>query len=158
VARRASKVKRALKTRIATWQVRTAAIAVTLVVCLWLAGCGDVGAGTPSGADFMAKGNAICKRIFQRMSATGGASGDRLSPAESKRRFLAAIQGEIDALHVLGAPVGEEARVSAMLDSAQKGLDKANGDPTRLLKPGNPFTAYRRTAYLLGLTSCAFPF
>jgi hypothetical protein len=131
---------------------------MTLIAGLWGTGCGDVGVGALSKADFAAKGNRICEQILRnsKTKTARQASGRRLTRAELNRSIVAGVQREVDALHVLGAPAGEEARVSAMLDLAQKGLDQAHGDPKRLLKPGSPSTAARREAFQLGLMSCAF--
>jgi len=136
----------------------TKLIVATILAGACLAGCGGGGLGTPSRTDFLEKGNAICKGTIEHLRSDQNPGGPQPSADEQKRRVQAAMQAEIDALQVLGAPPGLKARFSQMLDSAQKGLNEARGDPRLLLKTGNPFTAFRRSAYLLGLTNCAFFF
>ncbi len=132
------------------------AVSATLIVGVWATGCGSSGGGTPSRVEFLRQGNAICAQTVERLRAAAQApAGKRPSPKQAKSTAIAAIQGEIDALRLLGSPPGEQARVTAMLDAGQRGLNEAKGDPELLVKISNPFAAFRRMAFRYGLPACA---
>jgi len=81
------------------------------------------------------------------------------SPARADRCDDVAKQlaSQIDGIKALGAPTGDEAQVTAIVDSAQSALDKAKADPTTLLQnnPKNdPFAKANQLTKAYGLTAC----
>ena len=138
------------------------AIAATLIAGL-AAGCGSSNSNSTSTAAlskaaFLAKANAICKQGNQKQSAAQQALGK--SPTQAQiTSFVTAtaipnIQAQIVQIRALGAPSGDQAKVTSMLALAQVDLNKVKSDPT-LLTSGNQFANFAAVAHPYGLTSCA---
>jgi len=144
---------------------RGLAFVAVLTTGLAVAGCGG-GNGTSttaaiSKADFLKKGNAICKKGNQSIKLAG----NHLLPqgkqptAAQKQQFtnvaLLTIQAEILRVKRLGAPPGDEAKVNAIIASAQAALQKVKQDPSVLFKQNSdPFAEANKLANAYGLTAC----
>jgi hypothetical protein len=151
--------------------VRAIALAATLVVVCFAAGCGSSNktastATTPTltKAQFLAQGNAICAGGNQKLSALQKALektfGNHAPNAAQlgtyvTTTFAPIIQGQIDKLRSLGAPAGEQATLTSLLGLAQADLNKVKGNPTALISERRPFADFARAAHSYGLTSCA---
>ena len=69
--------------------------------------------------------------------------------------IIPAVQKEIDELHALGAPEGEEERVEEILDAAGEALEEGEEDPAGLVSGGGDFFAgVNKMANEYGLTVC----
>jgi hypothetical protein len=138
------------------------AVAATLVLALVSAGCGSSSKSSTTAAlskpQFLAQGNAICGRGNQSFGAADKALGNQPSKAQITtfvtRTFAPDIQSQIDGLRALGAPSGDQAAVSNMLDVAQTDLNKIKSNPA-LLASGAGFAEFAHLAHPYGLTACA---
>jgi hypothetical protein len=89
--------------------------------------------------------------------------GAKLGKSPTKAQVTAAvnnsyvpfIQGQINGIKALGAPAGDEATVTNMLNLAQADLNKIKSDPTLLLGKTNQFANFAKVAHPYGLTTCA---
>jgi hypothetical protein len=144
------------------------AVAAVFTVGLVLTACGSSSNSTTSTtaaltkAEFVKKGNAICKKGNQQINQAG----KTIFPTKQKptsaqlNKFATAaetsIQSQINQLKALGAPAGDQAKVTALLATSQANLNKVKQDPT-LLTSGNqhPFAAAAKLLHAYGLTACA---
>jgi hypothetical protein len=148
------------------------AVAVTLVVGLVAGGCGSSGKGTTSTAtkpalskaQFLAEGNAICRQGNQKLAATQRALEKTVgnhAPTQAQitayvnAAFAPSIEGQIEQIRALGAPSGEQATVTNILDLAQTDLNRVKSKPTLLAANSDPFASFARLAHPYGLTACA---
>jgi hypothetical protein len=139
-----------------------AAIAVGVPV----AGCGSNDSSTSSTstqsaitkADFVAQANAICAKGNQAQRKAQTKLGKNATQAQAKAlvtgTFVPNIQGQIDAIKALGAPVGDQSTVTKMVSLAQADLDKLKADPNQIGNE-NLFSDFAAVAHPYGLTSCA---
>ncbi len=145
-----------------TWLILTAA----LILGVGAAGCGSSNKSTTAStttasitkAELLTKGNAICTLGNQRLGAAQNALGNKPSDAQItafvKSKFGPDIQSQIDGIRALGAPSGEQATVTGMLNLAQSELSKIESKPS-LLAGGPPFVDFAKVAHAYGLTACA---
>jgi hypothetical protein len=153
------------------------AVATTAVV---VAGCGggstttttSAGASGATGAQgaplsksqFLAKGNAICKKGNQAIQKAASQQFPKGGPKPSASQIqdfatktvIPNIQEQVTAIKALPAPSGDEAKVTAITDAAQAAIDKAKQDPTSITGNGpGPFAQTNKLARAYGLTVCA---
>ena len=146
------------------------AIAVTLVVGLVASGCGSSSskstastATTPalSKPQFLAQGNAICRQGNQRLGAAQDKAFGHNEPSQAQitayvtNAFAPDIQSQISAIRALGAPSGDQATVTTMLDVAQADLNRVKSNPALLTSNSPPFADFAKLAHPYGLTACA---
>jgi hypothetical protein len=140
-----------------------AAVAALLIVGL-AAGCGSSNSSSTSTAalskpSFLAKANAICKQGSQKQGAAQSALGKQPSQTQVttyvNSSFAPNIQAQIDGVRALGAPSGDQATVTKMLDMAQADLNKVKASPALLTGKADPFADFANLAHPYGLTSCA---
>ena len=149
--------------RPAAWLILTA----SLILGVGAAGCGSNNKSTTTStvataaitkAEFLAKGNTICVQGNQRLGAAQNSLGAKPSQAQItafvKSTFGPGIQSQIDEIRALGAPNGEQATVTNMLNLAQTDLSKIESNPA-LLASGPPFVDFAKLAHSYGLTACA---
>jgi hypothetical protein len=115
-----------------------------------LIGCGggdETTTGYPPGVarpidkvEFLREADRICESTNARVEAAaddlvGGRNGP--PPAEVRRIVLAivipALQTEVDAISSLGAPEGDERKVSAIIAAVEAGIDELRADPLSAL-------------------------
>jgi uncharacterized protein with beta-barrel porin domain len=148
------------------------AVAAILTVGLVLVACGssnDNNTSTTAAltkAQFDKQGNAICKKGNQQINKVANQTFTKKKypngppPKSVQVKFatdtlIPNIQTEIDGIKALGAPKGDEAKVNAIVTSAQGALDQAKKDPTVLLQNGpGPFKPTNKLANAYGLTVC----
>jgi hypothetical protein len=150
------------------------AFALILTVGLVAAGCGSSNNSSTSTtaaltkAEFLKKGNAVCKKGNQQINTAANQTFSRKKypngppPKSLQVKFatdtvIPSIQTQINGIKALSPPSGDEAKVKAIVDSAQAALDKAKADPTALLQnnPKNdPFAETNKLANAYGLTVC----
>ncbi len=138
-----------------------------LVLGLGVAGCGSSSSKSSSTVttasitktEFLAKGNAICEASNRRTAAAGAALGSNPTRAQIVRvvdtKFVPSIQTAIDEIRALGAPSGDQAKVSGMMNLAQADLNKVKRDPLLLVGSGSVFHDFASEAHAYGLTRCA---
>jgi hypothetical protein len=145
-----------------------------LVSCMALAvfaiGCGS---GSGSGdedsltkAEFIAQGDAICKKIKKKAQTEynkaaakyleEGNSPSRARGTELAEQFLIpGREAQVEALRDLSPPSDDEDQVSAMLDAGEEGVEKAEEDPqTMFISTENPFEEANELAQEYGLKVC----
>jgi hypothetical protein len=145
-----------------------ASSAAVLALALGVAGCGSGKASTQtqavavsaiSKAQFVKRANAICARGNAANKAAGAKLGGHPSEAQItafvKGTEVPAVQAQIDAIRALGAPSGEAASVTNILELAQKAVDKVKSEPRIITTPTDVFAAFANVAHPYGLTSCA---
>jgi hypothetical protein len=147
-------------------------VAATLAAGLVATGCGGSSSSTAksttapalSKAQFLAQGNAICTQGQQKLGAAQKALEKAIgnhapTPAQTtayvNAAFAPSIQSQIDGIRALGAPSGEQATITSMLDIAQTDLDHVKSNPTLLTGNSNPFANFAQLAHSYGLTACA---
>jgi hypothetical protein len=145
---------------------RLALAAAPMVVALVAVGCGsDNNSNSTSTAAitkavFVAKSNAICTTGNQAATAAATKEFGNRRPSQAQFASFAAatyvpnIQSQIDQIRALGAPSGDEATVTKILDTAQTDLNKVKSDPA-LLGGNSAFADFKTVARPYGLTSCA---
>jgi hypothetical protein len=150
-----------------------AGIAATLAVGLVAAGCGSSSSHTASTtakpaltkAQFLAQGNAICAQGNQKSAAAAKALEKVVgnhAPTQAQITayvngvFVPLIQSQIDQIKALGAPSGEQAALTRMLDIAQTDLNAVKSNPAALVSNNShPFANFAQVAHRYGLTACA---
>lgn len=135
-------------------------LAATALVAVTAAGCGGSSKPTITKAEYVKKANAICTHGNAAQQAAAASLGQHPSHAQINAlvsgTFIPNIQAQIDAVRALGAPSGEEATVSHMLDVAQEDLDKAKSNPSVFAQENaHPFANFAAIAHPYGLTECA---
>jgi hypothetical protein len=138
----------------------SAAVALALVA----AGCGSSSKSSISKAEFVKKGNAICANGSKEIDAAGkrifGTNPNVKPSADQIRKFastvlLPSVEKQVKALRALGAPKGDEAKVKAILDAADQGIEKGKKDPASLASNGaGPFAKANSLAKAYGLPAC----
>ena len=141
------------------------AVAATLMVGLAV-GCGSSNSSSSTASTaalskpaFLAKANAICKQGSQKQQAAQSALGKEPSQAQVttyvSNSFAPNVQAQIDGVRALGAPSGDQATVTNMLDIAQADLDKVKSNPALLTGNTDQFANFAKLAHPYGLTACA---
>jgi uncharacterized protein HemX len=147
--------------------LKGAAIAAALIVGLAAAGCGSSSSSSKSTsstatpaitkAAFLAKANAICTQGNKQTNAAGAKLGKSPSQAQVvasvRSTDLPSIQAQIDGIRALGAPSGDQATVTNMLNLAQADLNKVKSNPALLT--GTTFADFAKIAHPYGLKACA---
>ena len=145
------------------------AIAALLIAALGAAGCGSSSKSSSKSttkstpgitkADFLAKGNAICKKGNKVTNAAGSKLGKSPSKAQIiafvKSTEVPSIQAQITAVRALGAPSGDQATVTKFLDLAQADLNKIKSNPAVVAGKTNQFANFAKIAHPYGLKACA---
>ena len=143
-------------------------LAAPLILVLVAAGCGSSSKSTSttpaiSKAEFLKKGNAICKKGNQQINQVAHKVFPNRKARPSRAQvtkfatgtIIPSVQSQINGVKALGAPKGDEAKVNAIITTAQAALDKAKKDPI-LLTGGkhDPFAKSNKLAKAYGLTVC----
>ncbi len=149
--------------------IRVVMVAAIVIVLPVAAGCGSSSkksAAHPpplTKAEFLAKGNAICKRGNQQINKAAQKMFPKKNarPTEAQQKKFAtetvipSVQSQINGVKALGAPKGDEAKVKAIVSSAQAALDKAKKNPLLLTSnTHDPFAKADKLSKAYGLTVC----
>ena len=148
------------------WLKMGVATATALLVGLAATGCGSSsGTSTTTSTtaitktDFLVKANAICTLGNKTLNKVGSKLGNSPSQAQItaavKAAYVPSIQAQINGIRKLGAPSGDEATVTNMLDIAQADLNKIKADPALLVGKKDQFANFAKIAHPYGLTRCA---
>ena len=151
-------------------QRRTALFVAILMVGLAAAGCGSSSNNSSTSTtaaltkpQFLKQGNAICKKGNQQINAAAqklfGKKNKQPSKTDATKfatdTLIPSIQSSINGLKALGAPKGDEAKVNAIVTSAQAALDKFKKDPALVASnTAHPFKQSNKLARDYGLKVC----
>jgi hypothetical protein len=135
------------------------------VLVLAVAGCGGSSTSSTTStaltkSEFLAQGNAICAKGNKTISQATKKFGHKKPSQAQLNKFatqtlIPTIQQEINGVKALAPPTGDEAKVSAIVTSAQAALNRAKANPTILTGNGpSPFAATNKLAKSYGLTKC----
>jgi hypothetical protein len=139
------------------------AIAATVTVGA-VVGCGSSSSSSSTTAAitktaFLAKANAICTQSNNRTNAAGAKLGKNPTRAQVvatvSTKFVPSIQTSITQIRALGAPTGDQATVTKILNLAQADLNKVKRNPLLLVGNHSPFTDFAKIAHPYGLKDCA---
>jgi hypothetical protein len=143
-----------------------------VVLLLMLSGCGGGDGGTggettadsPTKAQFLKKGNALCAKAFYGINqeyAEFSAGGRENNATEAERNRVAeeivppALNRVVRRLRDLGAPAGDERRVDKMLTTFEEGIEVGEEDPLALRGvDGFAFEEAYEMLWAYGLTKC----
>jgi hypothetical protein len=143
-----------------------------VVLLLALPGCGgddggtggETTAGSPTKAQLLKKGNAICAKAYYRINQEYGkfsAGGKEQNATEAERNQVAeeivppALNRVVRRLRDLGAPAGEERRVDKMLTTFEEGIEVGEEDPLALRGvDGFALEEAYEILWAYGLTKC----
>jgi hypothetical protein len=143
-------------------------VAAIMVVVV---GCGGSSSDTTTAsltkAQFIAQGNAICKKgstkveaEFEDFAKKNGIEGNK-EPTTAEEVELAEtiltpnVKSQSEELRALGAPSGDEDEITAMLDSLDQGVEEAEADPEGLIEgKSEPFKDASQKAQKYGLSAC----
>jgi hypothetical protein len=146
-------------------------VVASLALVLVVAGCGSSSSKSKSStatptltkAEFLKKGNAICKKGNQQINRAGNKafpkSKGKPTQAQLKKfatdTLIPSVQSQISGVKALGAPKGDEAKVKAIITTAQAALDKGKKDPTVLVSnKRDPFAKSNKLTKAYGLKAC----
>ncbi len=144
--------------------------AVAVAIIAIVAGCGsssDASTSSVTKAEFIAQADAICKKGNDEIEAdfeafakkNGLEENEEPSNAQgveiSETILVPNIENQSEELRDLGAPSGDEAEISAMLDSLDQGIEEAEEDPEALFTAkSDPFGPANKKAREYGLKVC----
>ena len=139
------------------------ALAATATVFVLLApGCGS-GDGRIAKAEFLYRGNEICRATVETLTEEGR---ETFSEAELKGTDAAGVpfvlgtyvpefQAEVKRLRALGAPSGDEAQVDAILEAIEGIVEEAKQEPGRIVhQTVNRYEKPQELATRYGLDEC----
>lgn len=148
-----------------------AALAVSVLACLTLAGCGDDEPAksddkasetvetTLTKAELIEQGDTICRASNEKIDAADDRFIDPENPTEAEFRaaindtLVPEIKGQIEDLRALKAPAADVATITAMLDSLESELAKVEADPLFLLEE-DAFVEANKIAQDYGFKVC----
>lgn len=138
------------------------AIAATVTVGA-VVGCGSTSSSSTTAAitktAFLAKANAICTQSNKRTNAAGAKLGKNPTQAQIvttvRAKFVPSIQTSITQIRALGAPTGDQATVTKILNLAQADLNKVKRNPLLLVGSSAAFADFAKIAHPYGLKDCA---
>jgi hypothetical protein len=149
-----------------------AMLAGVVAIAVVAAGCGSSSDSTESTAsltkaEFIKQGDAICKKGnkeieegFESFAKENNLPQNK-EPNKAQGKELVEtvivpdIKAQAEGIRALGAPSGDEAQVSAMLDSLDEGIEAAEEDPEALFAAkSDPFASANKQAKEYGLKVC----
>lgn len=149
-----------------------------MVLLLGAAGCGNdansgeeseivVESGSLTRAEFIEKADEICKerkrQFFSEYKTLINEQDEAdSSPSDEKQQLVALVDGSlvpvyeklIEQISALGAPSGDEDKVSAFLNAVRQDLDKAVARPSEAFESLTPFPQAVKQAKAYGLSGC----
>jgi hypothetical protein len=153
------------------------ALLLGLCALVVLAGCGgggnstaegsgtsSVGSGSITKAELIKKGDAACRRTDRiqdkAVAVYTKEHPNEVTTVEDQEKALRAvafppIKKEIEELAKLGAPVGEEEEVDAIITGFEHALTAAEAKPSTLLLGEGAFTRPDKLAEKYGFKACA---
>jgi hypothetical protein len=144
-------------------------LAAFVALAAIVAGCGSDSETTESltKAEFIKQADAICKKEdakieseFKSFAKENGIPLDKEPNPEQGEELVEEIlipnvQNQSEAIRDLGAPSGEEEKVSELLDSLDEGIEEAEEEPGSLFtSKSDPFAEANKLARDFGLEVC----
>ncbi|HET7454547.1 MAG TPA: hypothetical protein VFJ76_03410 [Solirubrobacterales bacterium] len=114
-------------------------------------------------AEYVKKGNTICKKAEEERFAIFEEESQKLSPKEERERekqeevLLAGMRSyerAIEKLDELGLPAGSEEKAESLLGSMEEAFERVQQDPGTVLVSDAPFKKANEEAESLGLDNC----
>ena len=156
---------------------------VALVIVVLVAGCGG-GGGSASAGDaesrtptvqanslstkaFLKKANALCKQTKTRSQigyvhyaeahkVPSSGSGLTAKAAEFVTTVFTPIyQDQIDKLRALGAPRGDEAKITSIIEAMERGLAQSKAHPLGFIRSAPFFSEASKLSIAYGLGECS---
>lgn len=141
---------------------------VVVGMSLALAACGsssDESTTALTKAEFLAKGNAICRRGNREISKAAEKQFPRGKSEPNKKEMeqfvsqtiVPSVESQVQQISQLPAPEGEEEKVGAIVEEAEASVDEVAEDPSLMIDEGgkDPFAKTNELASDYGLTACA---
>jgi hypothetical protein len=139
-------------------------VALIALLAIVPAGCGSDksdSAKAPTKAEFLKKGNAICRAGSHKIDVAGKKIFTQGKPSAAKlnefatKTLIPGVQAQVSGIKNLTPPKGDEAKVKAITDSAQQALDKGKANPALLVSDKtDPFAKTNKMATAYGLKAC----
>jgi hypothetical protein len=137
---------------------KLACLPLVLAVPLLAAGCGGGSDDNLSKSEFVAQGNAICKKGNQQLDAAGKALGKHPTKAQftsfTTDTLVPSIERQASQIRALKEPAADQDQVNAILDEVDAALAKLKAKPTLITTNANPFAKANKMANAYGLTVC----
>jgi hypothetical protein len=145
-----------------------------LAIAVIAAGCGSSSDSSSSEestasitkAELIKQGDAICTRYekeneaeFEEFAEENGLSENK-EPTEAQKEELAtsillpSVSGQIEAIRALGAPSGEEEKVSEILDTVEEEVEEGEAEPSVLFEEEAAFAEGNELAREYGFKVC----
>jgi hypothetical protein len=131
-----------------------------------IAGCGGSDDESLTKVEFIKQGDALCKKIgtkqrteYNKAAAQYLAEGKRPSRARgvelAEQFVIPGRQAQVEGLEALSPPSDEAEQVSAMLQTAERGVAEAENDPASIFLPAtSPFTEPNKELQGYGFKVC----
>lgn len=139
---------------------------VLAAAVLIFAGCGggDDETTALTKAEFVKQANAICKEaekerlsLFKQVVATVDPDGTKQERDKALREVIVEpYEGAAQEIESLGAPSGDEAKISALVDAMEASLRKVEKNPRLVGRTNIQFAEPNKLANEYGLTDCVF--
>jgi hypothetical protein len=146
-------------------------LASALALAFFAVGCGGSDDSTGGGetaltkAEFIAKGDAICKRSseeilkgYKKFTKEHGITelpGRKQSYELTEQVYLPSVEKRLEALRALTPPEGEEAKIEAILAPAEAGVETGKENVAPLFKgKETPFDKSNKLATQYGFKVC----
>lgn len=136
--------------------VRTFVLALAVVVPV--AACGVDGASSPTKSDFLTKGNAVCRRMNDRLKQLGEhvpLDSEAKAGAYLKEKMAPVQRKAISDLRALGYPEGDRDRLDAMYRKVDDLIDRIEKDPVAVMNDRQLNASVNQEFRDYGLTTCA---
>ena len=131
---------------------------VLAVPLLAAAGCGGGGDDNLSKSEFVAQGNAICKKGNAEINTAAKKLNKNSTPAQLKSfatdTIVPSVESQISQIRALDEPSADQDQVNAILDEADAALAKVKANPTLITSNADPFAKANKKAKAYGLTVC----
>lgn len=136
---------------------------VMAVAALFVAGCGGGDETTAlTKAEFVKQANAICKEaeqerlnLFKQVVATVDPDGTKKERDEAIQKVIVEpYEGAAKEIESLGAPSGDEAKVSTIVKAMETSLRKVEKNPRLIGTTTIQFAASNKLVNEYGLTKC----
>jgi hypothetical protein len=146
-----------------------ATLAGVVAIAVIAAGCGSSSSDSTSSltkAEFIKQGDAICEKGNKNDEAEFEAFAKENNISQSKEPskaqeeelvktvILPSISTQAEELGELGAPSGEEDQVNAIVEGVEEAVEKAEEDPSTVLKGNGPFEEVDTLTKEYGLKVC----
>jgi hypothetical protein len=146
-----------------------AVLAALVAILVVVAGCGGGSDSSSSSsitkAQFIKQADAICEKGDEESSEevekfVEDNNVNTNKPTKKQQEEVVTqvvapnVQGQIEEIDALGAPEGDEAKIEAMVDAVEEGVEEIEAEPTKLIEGKNPLAKGSKLAKEYGLKTC----